>query len=132
MKQPLEVFFKKFVLEIFTKFTEKHLCQSLSPANLLKKRLWHRCFPVNFVKFLRTSLFTEHLRTTASGDVKFFFGFSLMEYLRATASSIYPPEKLFRKFLKKSPENTLEPWRRSFFNDVADSTPEILQICNLN
>ena len=28
----------------------------------LKKRLWHRCFPVNFVKFLRTSFFTEHLR----------------------------------------------------------------------
>ena len=28
----------------------------------LKKRLWHRCFPVNFVKFLRTSFFAEHLR----------------------------------------------------------------------
>ena len=24
------------------------------PVTLLKKRLWHRCFPVNFVKFLRT------------------------------------------------------------------------------
>ena len=24
------------------------------PATLFKKRLWHRCFPVNFVKFLRT------------------------------------------------------------------------------
>ena len=24
-------------------------------ATLLKKRLWHRCFPVNFAKFLRTS-----------------------------------------------------------------------------
>ena len=24
------------------------------PATLLKKRLWHRCFPVNFPKFLRT------------------------------------------------------------------------------
>ena len=33
---------------------------------LLKKRLWHRCFPANFAKFLRTCLFTEHLRTTAS------------------------------------------------------------------
>ena len=26
----------------------------LSPATLLKKRLWNRCFPVNFVRFLRT------------------------------------------------------------------------------
>ena len=33
---------------------------SLSHANLLKKRLWHRCFHVNFVKFLRTSFFIEH------------------------------------------------------------------------
>ena len=24
------------------------------PATLLKKILWHRCFPTNFVKFLRT------------------------------------------------------------------------------
>ena len=29
---------------------------------LLKKSLWHRCFPVNFAKFLRTPFFTEHLR----------------------------------------------------------------------
>ena len=57
-----EVFCKKCVLRNFAKFTGKHLCQSLffnkvsgvRPAILLKKRLWHRCFPVNFAKFLRT------------------------------------------------------------------------------
>ena len=27
---------------------------SQSPPTLFKKRLWHRCFPVNFGKFLRT------------------------------------------------------------------------------
>ena len=27
----------------------------LRSATLLKERLWHRCFPVNFAKFLRTS-----------------------------------------------------------------------------
>ena len=26
----------------------------LRPATLSKKRLWHKCFPVNFAKFLRT------------------------------------------------------------------------------
>ena len=26
-----------------------------------KKRLWHRCFPVNFAKFPGTPFFTEHL-----------------------------------------------------------------------
>ena len=30
-------------------------------ATLLKKRLWHKCFPVNFAKFLRTPFFTGHL-----------------------------------------------------------------------
>ena len=55
---------KKGVLRSFAKFTRKHLCQSLffnevadlRPATLLKKRLRHRCFPVNFAKFLRTPL----------------------------------------------------------------------------
>ena len=61
-KQPPEMFYKKVVLGNFAKFTGKHLCHShffnkvadLSPATLFKKRLWHRCFPINFSKFLRT------------------------------------------------------------------------------
>ena len=65
-----EVFCKKGVLKNFEKFTGKHLCHSLffnkvaglRPATLLKKKLWHRCFPVNFSKFLRTSFVREHLR----------------------------------------------------------------------
>ena len=65
---------KKGVLRNFTKCTGKHLCQSLffnkvkglRPATLFKKRLRHRCFPVNFAKFLRTSFLqntpaSEHL-----------------------------------------------------------------------
>ena len=61
-KQPPEVFCKKGVLKNFAKSTGKHLCQSLLfnnkatglvPASLLKKKLWYRCFPVNFAKFLR-------------------------------------------------------------------------------
>ena len=38
------------------------LLKRLRPATLLKKRLWHKCFSVNFTKFLRTPLLTEHLR----------------------------------------------------------------------
>ena len=56
------VLWKMVSLEIVQ--TGKHLCQSLffnkvaglRRATLLKKRLWHRCFPVNSVKFLRTLL----------------------------------------------------------------------------
>ena len=34
---------------------------SLRSATLLKRKLWHRCFPVNFAKFVRTPFLTEHL-----------------------------------------------------------------------
>ena len=44
---------KKGVLDNFAEFTGKHLCQSLFLKSLLKKRLWHRCFLVNFEKFSR-------------------------------------------------------------------------------
>ena len=64
-----EVFCKKGVLRNFAKFTGKHLCQSLflnkvvglRRATLLRKRLWHRCFPKNFAKFLRTPFIIEHV-----------------------------------------------------------------------
>ena len=65
---------RKGVLRNFVQFTGKHLCQSLffdkveglKPTNVLEKRLWHSCFPVNCAKFLRTPLLTEHLLATAS------------------------------------------------------------------
>ena len=55
------MFCKQGALRNFTKFTGKHLCQSLffNKVEGLRKRL--RCFPVNFAKFLRTPLFIEHL-----------------------------------------------------------------------
>ena len=65
------LFCKKGVFRNFAKFRGKHLCQSLffnkvaglrPAATLLKKKLWYRCFPVNFTKFLRTPFLTEDLR----------------------------------------------------------------------
>ena len=58
MKQSPRDIPRNSVLRNFTKFTGKYLGLS---ATLFKKRLWHRCFPVNFVKFLRTLFLTEHL-----------------------------------------------------------------------
>ena len=62
------MFSEKVFLEI-SQNPQENTCASVSfliklqdwPATLLKKRLWHRCFPVNFVKFLRTPFLTEHL-----------------------------------------------------------------------
>ena len=52
------------------KIHRKTMCQSLflnkvtslRPATLIKTRLWHKYFPVNFAKFLRKPFLTEHLR----------------------------------------------------------------------
>ena len=64
----LEVFCTKGALINFSKLTGKHLCQSLffniKVAGLrpnLKKRLWHRCFAVNFANLLRAHFLTKHL-----------------------------------------------------------------------
>ena len=62
-------FVRKGVLRNFVKLKGKYLRQSLflnkvtgrGPATLLKKRLWHRCFSVNFVKFLRTPFYRTPL-----------------------------------------------------------------------
>ena len=60
---------KNGALRNFAKFTGKPLCPSLffnkvaGTATLLKKRLWRRCFPVDFVKFLRTPF----LQNTSGG-----------------------------------------------------------------
>ena len=54
--------FSKTRCSNFTKFTGKHLHQrlffnnvtDLRDATLLRRKLWHKCFPVDFAKFLRT------------------------------------------------------------------------------
>ena len=56
------VLWKKVLLEILQNSQENTFAKvsfnkvaGLRPATLLKKRLLHRCFPMNFVKFLRTT-----------------------------------------------------------------------------
>ena len=52
-----EMFCKKDVLKNLAKFTGN----TCARVFFFKKRLWHRCFSVNFAKFLRTPFFIEHL-----------------------------------------------------------------------
>ena len=51
-----------------------HIARSSRPEessfNFIKKRLWHRCFPVNFDKFLRTPILQN-----ISGRLFLFFYF---------------------------------------------------------
>ena len=43
----------------------------LRPATLFKKSIWHRYFPVSFLKFFKNIFYTEHLRTTFSKSNRF-------------------------------------------------------------
>ena len=67
-KQSSRVFCKKVFLKISQNSQEStHARVSFliklqaRPATLLKRRLWHRCFPLNFAKFSRAPFFIEHL-----------------------------------------------------------------------
>ena len=86
---------KKVFLEI-SQNSKENTCASvffnkvagLWPATLLKKRPWHRCFPVNFAKFLKNNFFTEHFWTTASISLENlgnFFKLSFFFLIQASA-----------------------------------------------
>ena len=61
-KQPPEVFCEKGVLRKFTKFTGKHLCQSL----FFKNETLAQVFSCEFCENSKNTFFTEHLWATAS------------------------------------------------------------------
>ena len=92
---------RKVVLWNFAKFTGKQLCQSLffnrvADLTLFKKKLWHRCFPVNFAKFLQfflqnTSgrLLQENYRNISKGMTERFW------YTTAYSKIIIYTEKIW-------------------------------------
>ena len=60
-------YFSLTLFEVWYERNENFLFQHKLPSglkscNFIKKRLQHRCFPVNIAKYLRTSFFTEHIR----------------------------------------------------------------------
>ena len=49
------------VTKVFLKISQNLLVPESLLATLWNKRLWHRCFPANCAKILRTPFFTEQL-----------------------------------------------------------------------
>ena len=60
-KKPPKVFYIKKVFLRNSQNSQENICarvffkkvKGVRPGTLLKNKLWHRCFPVNFAKFLR-------------------------------------------------------------------------------
>ena len=61
MRNSEAVVLRHSVKKVFLENSQIHRKTPVSET-LLKKSLWHSCFPVNFAKFLRTLFLTEHLR----------------------------------------------------------------------
>ena len=56
--------FSEYVfLKVFENSQENTCAKAIAlrPATLLKNRLWHRCFPANLAKFLKTPFIFKHL-----------------------------------------------------------------------
>ena len=70
-----EVFCRKSALGNFAKSTGKNLYQSLFFNKVTGLGLWHRCFSVNFAKFLRTPFLqnTSEWRLLEIASVAFIF-----------------------------------------------------------
>ena len=72
-----EVFCKEGVLRNFSKFTGKHLCQSLffnkvagQACDFIKKETLAKLFSCEFCEVSKSTFFTEHLPVTASNKCK--------------------------------------------------------------
>ena len=93
----------KNTLQKQPKFTGKRLCQirvfnkvaGLRPATLLKKKLYHKCFPVNFLKFLRTPFSQK-----SSGQLLTLFYWTLQTLL-LTVSGFQAASFLKKRFRKR-------------------------------
>ena len=63
-------------------------CLNFRSATFLNKRLWHRCFPVNLVKFLRTSFYRTPL-VAASGNQAEIFLIFLLTFISLFSLIVY-------------------------------------------
>ena len=94
---------KKGAPKNFAKFTGKHLCQSLffnkvaGLCNFIKNKTLVQVFSCEFLEIFNNTLFTEHLRTTASvASIYSATGVSLLRTLKILAIC----QKLIRYFLE--------------------------------
>ena len=85
---------KTCALKNLANFTGKHYA-----CNFIKKRLQHRCFPVKFVKFIRTPILKNIYERNASEKIKFLFKISLLNVSKSSAGLLTFTEKIPKRKL---------------------------------
>ena len=66
VKGDMKAFCSWLIFLIFLSFTQNFIRRS---GHATKKRLWNRCFPINFDKVLRIAFLKEHLRWLPQGII---------------------------------------------------------------
>ena len=86
---------RKGVLRNFTKFTGKHLCQSLfyrnsvpETCNFIKKETLAQVFSCEFCEISKNTIFIEHLRATVSGFSNFIVKLSVIHLIQKHLKSL--------------------------------------------
>ena len=140
------VLWKKLFLKVSQNSHKTLLLESLfinvagSGLNLIKKRLQRRYFPMNFVKFLRTMLLTEHFSTTASVNRAVLFNIVIIDQVIITQVIVIITQvcKVKQYFLRR---NIFEPCYYFFkgaamqtitFNHKCRNMCKIFREVNLN
>ena len=84
-------------------FTGKHLCWRFFLINFIKKRLQHKCFPVNIAKYFSTAFYVEYIC-----KYEFFeycamssFFFSLEAFLQDMAKNKLTEKQIKAKIIKR-------------------------------
>ena len=129
------MFCKNGVLRNFVKFTGKHLERdsfliTLQASDLQlyqKNSIWHRCFPVNFAKFLRTPFFCRPHLLAASVSISINNETHANKNLRCDQVQYQP-------FSTSELLNTSSDRTRSYIKQEFDSSPLVFfqQKLNLN
>ena len=76
------MFYKIDALKNLAIFIGKHLCWRFFLINFIKKRLQHRCFPVNIAKCLSTAFYIEYICEYEFFEFYAMLSFSLEAFLQ--------------------------------------------------
>ena len=99
------------------------------PAALLKKRFWHRCFPVNFAISSKTPFLTENLRWLLLSCVSVSF---VREMLWKTEQEVSLPYANATEFFQFSLKIIGSPFYYQNFPDLEFTTALLFFECTKN
>ena len=95
------MFYKIDALKNLAIFTGKHLCWRFFLINFIKKRLQHKCFPVNIAECLSTAFYVEYICEYEFFEYYVKLSFSLEAFLQDMAKNNPTEKQIEAKILKR-------------------------------